>query len=217
MYEHKQQALVPQQHYNNSLSVPQTQVSVRAYGYQTPSVLYDEDSASRPQHWSYITSHGGEESSTTPPTPAGPMPVQHPEPAFQEDDSPFRPLSDVDDGEELIGLGLYDPPDIKSSHSDPQLNNYHALVAAHMMGTPCRQSEPTGKGLKLEETWAPPSMADSEESDSDQDGYGEEEEDNLVAKIETTTGFGSVRIRSPIHQYAAQNPGAFSDQTSQWF
>jgi hypothetical protein len=63
-----------------------------------------------------------------------------------------------DSGKELMGLGLYDTPDADASWSS-------GLV------------ESTGKGLKLEETWEPPTEdedAEDEDDASSDDGSVEE-------------------------------------------
>jgi hypothetical protein len=125
-----------------------------------------------------------------PPTPDNFLPIQHPEPSFPAEDSiPYHPLEDdeSDDGEELIGMGLYDTPEItKSSSADPQLDNYRALMMSQLLGSgyvPPPKIEPTGKGLKLEETWTPPSD-DEDEDDDEQDGEGEDEEQEV--KVEAS-------------------------------
>lgn len=131
--------------------------------------------------WSNFATNGFEIATTAPPTPEDFLPIQHPESTFPSEDTiPYHALDDSEDeGEELIGMGLYDgPEDAKSPSSDPQLDNYRALMMSQLMGTAyCRPSEPSGKGLKLEETWAPPPSDDEEEDDSEQDGEGEDEDE----------------------------------------
>lgn len=141
--------------------------------------------------WNNFAANGFEHSSTAPPTPENFLPIQHPEPSFPAEDSiPYHPLEDSesDDGEELIGMGLYDTPEIsKSPAADPQLDNYRALMMSQLLGAgyiPPRKVEPTGKGLKLEETWTPPSD-DEDEDDDEQDGEGEDEEPEV--KVEPST------------------------------
>ncbi len=75
-------------------------------------------------------------------------------------------------------MGLYDTPEpAKTLSSDPQLDNYRSLMS-HLLGVG-RRVEPTGKGLKLEETWIPPPSDDEEEDDDDeQDGEGESDEED---------------------------------------
>ena len=86
---------------------------------------------------------------------------------------PYQPLLDDEDtGEELLGLGLYDTP--KSPEADPQLNNYNSIMMNTFMGHSHKRPEAvesTGKGLKLEEGWTPPS-----DEDDEQDGEGEDED-----------------------------------------
>jgi hypothetical protein len=145
--------------------------------------------------WSNFATNGFEDSTTAPPTPKNFLPIQHPEPNFPTEDSiPYHNLSDPEsDGEELIGMGLYDPPEISKVPSDPQLDNYRALMMSQLLGTAYRRPETPGKGLKLEETWNPPASDDGEEDDdSEQDGEGEEEEqsasESVVNTVEQTIG-----------------------------
>lgn len=166
------------------------------------------------QDWNYFAAHGFEDSSTTPPTPENFLPIQHPEPSFQEDAIPYQPLDDADDGEELIGLGLYDTPETKSPQSDPQLDNYRALMMAQMMGTPYRRPEPTGKGLKLEETWAPPAAEDDEESDKDGEGDDEEEEESIPEEVVLPQGNAMVQ---PQYATYPQQPTMHSYGGATWF
>ena len=132
--------------------------------------------------WNNFAVNGFENSSTAPPTPENFLPMQHPEPTFPAEESiPYHPLSESDDGEELIGMGLYDTPEpAKTLSSDPQLDNYRSLMMSHLLGVG-RRVEPTGKGLKLEETWIPPPSDDEEEEDDDeQDGEGESDEEDTT-------------------------------------
>ncbi|KAJ4856245.1 hypothetical protein T069G_09613 [Trichoderma breve] len=108
---------------------------------------------------------------TTPPTPSSYMPTQPlqptlPEAAIQVLDEP------EEEGEILIGMGLYDTPG--KYEEDPHLNNYRSTVSS-LLGSSVRPREPTGKGLKLEETWEPP-KSDNEEEDEEEEE--EEEDDN---------------------------------------
>lgn len=114
--------------------------------------------------------------STTPPTPDTFSQVQQ-QPAVSEATLPYEPLDEPeDDGEILVGMGLYDTPD--KFNEDPQLNNYRSTVSS-LLGSSYRPLEPQGKGLKLEETWEPPKAEDEEdeeEEDDDEEGGGEDEE-----------------------------------------
>lgn len=128
----------------------------------------------------------GFENGTAPPTPENFLPIQHPEPTFTPEESiPYHPLSDDEpEGEELIGMGLYDTPDhSKTSLSDPQLDNYRMMSS--LLGSTCRRPEPAGKGLKLEETWQPPCEKDDDE-DEEEDGEGEDEEEEEVVPEKPT-------------------------------
>ncbi|KAL2212199.1 hypothetical protein CC79DRAFT_1364481 [Sarocladium strictum] len=119
---------------------------------------------------------------TTPPTPESliqpepslpPMPQESP--AFQTLDEP------EDDGEVLVGMGLYDAPE--KLNEDPQLDNYRSTVCS-LLGSRFRPSEPQGKGLKLEETWAPPPKSDDEDEDEDS---GDEPEADSSAQLSSKT------------------------------
>ena len=71
-----------------------------------------------------------------------------------------RGHEDEDEGEILIGMGLYDPPD--KFDTDPTLETYRNSVAG-LLGAAYKYPEPTGKGLKLEDAWEPPESDDEEE------------------------------------------------------
>lgn len=88
-----------------------------------------------------------------------------------EDSIPYQPLDDSEEeGEILIGMGLYDAPD--KADEDPELDNYRTS-ASHLLGTTYRR----GQGLKLEEAWEPPATDDEEdEEDDSDDADGEEQE-----------------------------------------
>jgi len=135
--------------------------------------------------WNHFAANGFEDA-TAPPTPDNFLPIQHPEPTFTSEESiPYHPLSDDDpEGEELIGMGLYDTPDTsKTSLSDPQLDNYRMM--SQLLGSSYRRPEPAGKGLKLEETWQPPSEKDDDE-DEGEDGEGEDDEEEEVVSENPT-------------------------------
>lgn len=75
-------------------------------------------------------------------------------------------------------MGLYDTPEIaKSPSSNTQFDDYRAMMMSQLLGASYRRTEPTGKGLKLEDAWAPPPSDDGEADD--EDGEGEAEEDTL--------------------------------------
>ncbi|KOS19228.1 hypothetical protein ESCO_000460 [Escovopsis weberi] len=108
---------------------------------------------------------------TSPPTPdtflTAMTTTQLPQPAITEAyyQTPDEP---EDDGEILVGMGLYDD----KREEDPQLNNYRYTVSS-LLGTTFRPQEPRGKGLKLEETWEPP-KSDDEEEEEDEDDESED-------------------------------------------
>ncbi|TVY88903.1 hypothetical protein LAWI1_G005491 [Lachnellula willkommii] len=130
--------------------------------------------------WSNFAANGFE-GSTAPPTPDDLLPIQIPQPNFTAEESiPYQPLSDMEDtSEDLIGLGLYDTPEsAKSPPQDPQLENYRSAMMSQL-GSAYRRPEPSGKGLKLEETWEPPSEDDKDEDDeTDDERDGEAEDDD---------------------------------------
>lgn len=106
---------------------------------------------------------------TAPPTPDDIQPVQQSEPMVPAEDSiPYQPLeeSEEEEGEILIGMGLYDAPD--KTDEDPELDNYRTS-ASHLLGTTYRR----GQGLKLEEAWEPPA---SDDEDDNEDADGEDQE-----------------------------------------
>jgi len=123
--------------------------------------------------WNNFAAHGFD-NATAPPTPEDFLPIQHPNPSFEAEESiPYHPLESPDPaGEQLIGMGLYDTPE-KSALSDPQLDSYRAAMMTQMLGSAYRKYESTGKGLKLEETWNPPPSDD----EGDDDGEGEDDDD----------------------------------------
>lgn len=136
--------------------------------------------------WGNFATNGFEKS-TAPPTPESFLPIQHPEPIFPKEESiPYHPLSDdtpEEDGEILCGMGLYDNPALeKASAFDPHLDSYRSSVMSQLLGsTP--QREPSGQGLKLEETWNPP--ASDDEDDEDGDGEDDDDDDTNAADRQT--------------------------------
>lgn len=126
-------------------------------------------------------------SSTSPPTPENFLPIQHPAPGFESEEAiAYHALSDDEpEGEELVGLGLYDSPEVPKSPFDPQLDPYRTMIS-QIMGPQYRRPESTGKGLKLEETWTPPSDDEDDchdcdgcddDEDEDEDGEGEDDDE----------------------------------------
>ncbi|CAK7223955.1 hypothetical protein SCUCBS95973_005354 [Sporothrix curviconia] len=84
------------------------------------------------------------------------------------------------EGEILVGMGLYDPPE--KEVMDPTLQSYRSSVA-QLLGAAYTFPEPTGKGLKLEDAWEPPENLDDDDeeddNDEDRDAEGENQEDNI--------------------------------------
>ncbi|PON30196.1 hypothetical protein TGAM01_v200636 [Trichoderma gamsii] len=114
-------------------------------------------------------------SETSPPTPDSFLPpTQQP-----QADAPEAAIQALDDSEEegeiLIGMGLYDTPG--KYEDDPHLNNYRSTVSS-LLGSSFKPQEPTGKGLKLEETWEPPKSDDEEDDDEEEEEEEEEDVDN---------------------------------------
>lgn len=137
-----------------------------------------EHSMASSTQWGNFAANGFE-GSTAPPTPENFLPIQHPDPLFPSEDSiPYQSLSDTESvGEDLIGVGLYDTPEVsKFSGLDPQLDNYRSSMMPQLIGSAYRRPEPTGKGLKLEETWNPPE-SDDDDDDDDNDDNDDNEQD----------------------------------------
>lgn len=103
-------------------------------------------------------------------------------PAMPQESPAFQTLDEPeDDGEVLVGMGLYDAPE--KVNEDPQLDNYRSTVCS-LLGSRFRPAEPQGKGLKLEETWAPPPKSDDGEEDEEE---GEEEDAETASQTAKTT------------------------------
>ena len=127
---------------------------------------------SRGLDWSTFISQGY--SNTSPPTPDTFSQVQQGQPTVSEAAVPYQALDkpDEDEGEILVGMGLYDTPE--KLDEDPQLDNYRSTVSS-LLGSSFHAPKPEGRGLKLEETWEPPK---SDDEDEDEDEDGEEEDDS---------------------------------------
>lgn len=106
--------------------------------------------------------------SASPPTPDSFPPVQQSEPTFPSEEAiPYQPLEEEDEeGEILIGMGLYDKPD--KDFADTGLDNYRSTTC-HLLGTAA------GKPLKLLEAWHPPPSDDEEDEDEDQEEEADKE------------------------------------------
>ena len=113
---------------------------------------------------------------TTPPTPDSFPQVRDMKTSVSEESIPFEELDDAEEeGEILVGMGLYDTPEKRQE--DPQLNNYRSTVTS-LLGSRFRSEEPTGRGLKLEETWEPPKSEDGED-DNEEEAEESNEDDDL--------------------------------------
>jgi hypothetical protein len=142
-----------------------------------PSLTYApnlDTPADKPMDWNPYMMHNMV--STSPPTPDSFVPLQQTsQPAVSDAAVSCEQLEDTEEeGEILVGMGLYDAPD--KHDEDPQLNNYRSTVSS-LLGSAYRPMEPTGKGLTLEEAWEPP------QSDDDDD---EEDEEQAEATVTAT-------------------------------
>ncbi len=119
--------------------------------------------------WNSFVSDGFDRCSA-PPTPDDTYPITADkyEPRLPAEEAiPFQPLEeDEPEGEILIGMGLYDPPE--KEVTDPTLESYRTSVA-HLLGSAYKYPESTGKGLKLEDAWEPPEIEDEEEEDDEEE------------------------------------------------
>lgn len=132
-----------------------------------PATSMPSDGTNGPmQEWRSFPEHGFD--GTFPPTPEN-LPQMQVKPAVQSEEStPYESLPEPeDDGEILVGMGLYDNPDKYAA--DPGLNNYRSTLSSLLGGGAPSIPEPAGKGLKLEETWQPPESEDEDEDEEDDD------------------------------------------------
>lgn len=120
----------------------------------------EAEAAYSPVSWTNVPSTGYSQSVTAPPTPEDPTKLQPADPVVVKHEAdPYLTLDEVkvedeEEGDILIGLGLYDPPETL----------HGSLLGASF--------NPTGKGLKLEDAWEPPV---EEEDDDEEDADSEEE------------------------------------------
>jgi hypothetical protein len=98
------------------------------------------------------------------------LPIQHP--ATQDEE--------MDEGEKLVALGLYDLPEPSQA--------WNAFT------------EPTGKGLKLEETWQPPAEQDDDEEEEEEldDASSEASMDEPSPPLPSTNQ-QSQQLQLPVH------------------
>lgn len=174
--------LPQQQHYNSpcwSMSAApmapsmsaMTQVSTPAFtttASYTPACVpsfAEAENAYSPVSWTNIASTGYSQNVTAPPTPEEPTRTQQIDPVVVKHEATNYLTSDevkVEDEEEgdiLIGLGLYDPPE---------------KLHGGLLGS---SFEPTGKGLKLEDAWEPPVEEDEDEAEGEEEDDAESEEE----------------------------------------
>ncbi|KFY85094.1 hypothetical protein V500_08716 [Pseudogymnoascus sp. VKM F-4518 (FW-2643)] len=145
----------------------------------------------------------GFEDGTAPPTPENFLPIQHPEPPCAiETTIPYHSLDDQEDeGEILVGMGLYDTPD-KPSLPDVQLEQYRTAMISQYLGSTHRATESsTGKGLKLEETWNPPASEDGDDEDQDAEGSDEEEQSKQHGQAPVVNGSTHVDAHSAVQYH----------------
>ncbi|KAL7625410.1 hypothetical protein AAE478_004630 [Parahypoxylon ruwenzoriense] len=121
--------------------------------------------------WDEFATHGFN-ACTAPPTPDEFQPIQQLQPTVTPEESiPYQPLEESEEeGEILVGMGLYDPPN--KTETDPELDNYRTTTS-QLLGTTYRGG---GQGWKLEEAWEPP-VTDDEEEDGEDAEEGEDGEE----------------------------------------
>ncbi|KAH9992186.1 hypothetical protein F4779DRAFT_609374 [Xylariaceae sp. FL0662B] len=133
-------------------------------------------------NWDGFPTQGFDNACTAPPTPDEYQPVQQPRPTVPPEETiPYQPLEEPEEeGEILVGMGLYDPPN--KTDTDPGLDNYRTTTS-QLLGTTYRR----GQGWKLEEAWEPPATDDDDKDDADGEGEGEEEEPEKEKDAKSTT------------------------------
>lgn len=169
---------LPQQSYTSpiwNVAGTQTTANVMGSGEQTQVATFDASSAYAsvpvpnyvessysPVSWVNAPAVGYSQNMTAPPTPEDLPKAQQVEPLVKlEPYVASEANQEEDEGDILIGLGLYDPPE-KLPYSEEG-----GLLNASF--------EPKGKGLKLEDAWEPPV---SDDEDEEEDGEGEAENDD---------------------------------------
>ncbi|KAI0422179.1 hypothetical protein F5X98DRAFT_195700 [Xylaria grammica] len=113
------------------------------------------------------------QSCTAPPTPDEFQGIHQTQSLPSEESIAYQPLeepeNEEEEGEILVGMGLYDPP--SKADSDPELDHYRTTTS-QLLDTAYR----CGKGWKLEEAWEPPTT-DDEDTEEDADGEDQEEDE----------------------------------------
>lgn len=145
-----------------------------------PALTADFAPDSTAAAWATFASQGF--NSTSPPTPENLPQSQQPQPAVTSEESiPYQALDDPeDDGEILVGMGLYDAPE--KVEDDPSLSHSRSAISS-LFGSSYRPTEGTGKGLKLEEAWQPPESDDDEDEDDDADSDEVEDSTTPAQKV----------------------------------
>ncbi|KAI0157424.1 hypothetical protein GGR57DRAFT_66536 [Xylariaceae sp. FL1272] len=129
--------------------------------FSQPFPTYTDQTA---YNWNTYSSQGLQ-SCTAPPTPDDFQAAQQTHTIPAEESIPYQPLEESEDeGEILVGMGLYDPP--SKADNDPTLDHYRRTTS-QLLGTTFRG----GNGWKLEESWEPPASDDDED---DEDAEAEE-------------------------------------------
>ncbi|KAF6843810.1 hypothetical protein CMUS01_01729 [Colletotrichum musicola] len=165
-------AYLPVEGWNVPQQAPPAYVSSETAGYASEpfpalsTTLPDLTPSSTSTSWNAYPMNGFP--STSPPTPETLPQAQQAQPIVPNEDTiPFQPLDEPEEeGEILIGMGLYDAPD--KYDNDPQLDASRSAMSSLLGGYVAREG--TGKGLKLEESWQPPESDDEDTNDEDADG-----------------------------------------------
>ncbi|KAI9850496.1 MAG: hypothetical protein M1824_003291 [Vezdaea acicularis] len=142
--------------------------------------------------------------STAPTTPDDFLPVQRHDAMTQTID--LEPKGSLlfeqpKQEKELVALGLYDKPEERHS-SDPELDEYREFMMAQLLGSAYQPQQPSGKGLKLEETFQPPENLDDEE-----DGASSDDENAPNEPVQP--------IDSPFIPQSANPPFMYTNSTPQ--
>lgn len=142
-----------------------------------PMALVGSNDGSQPSstsEWRNFIEHGFDR--TSPPTPENLPQVQRVKTAVKSEETVlYEPLQEPEDeGEVLVGMGLYDTPE--KYEADPGLNNYRSTLSSLLGGGAPKLSDSPGKGLMLEETWQPPESDDEDDDEEEAEGDDEENE-----------------------------------------
>lgn len=158
------------------MSGTQTTADTMESGHQAHSTAYDPGStfapasvpnyietAYSPASWVNASTISYRPNMTAPPTPEDLPKAQQVDPVVVKEE-PYAASEasqeEEEEGDILIGLGLYDPPEKLPYYEEG------GLLSASF--------EPKGKGLKLEDAWEPPA---SDDEDENEDGEGEDDDE----------------------------------------